>query len=494
MNEHSSHVKSFCILGGGSAGWMTASMLQHVFPQYRICLVESPEIKTVGVGEGSTPALKSFFELLGINESEWMPQCDATYKNGIFFDKWSENQGYTNYFHAFPSIIDNHTLPLFMHNSTARVRGIGVNANPNDYFLTAKLARENKRPIAQESFPFEINYAYHFNSAKLADYLRIRAIANGVVHVQAEVVSSELSVTGDIAKLILDSGDSIVADVFFDCSGMASALIQKALNVQFSSYDKLLFNDSAVVAQTCNAKQNIGTQTISTAMKAGWKWQIPLTTRTGNGYVYSSRYVSDELAEDEFINSIAADSKIETKLLKFKLGRVNKHWHKNCVAVGLSQGFIEPLEATALYLIQQTVGKFIDYWQKGQESCEYQTKFNQEINFQFDGIRDYVALHYKLNSRTDTNYWQDSRGGWENMSDSVLQLVDCWKSGQSIVQKVKELKLDQHYPVSSWFTIFSGHGFYPPANKNVVAEQQKYDLNKLAEFIRRASLNFDSAQ
>ncbi|WP_143869772.1 tryptophan halogenase family protein [Catenovulum sediminis] len=490
MNLHNQKVKTFCILGGGTAGWMTASMLQHVFPDYRICLVESPEIKTIGVGEGSTPALKSFFELLGIAETEWMPQCDATYKNGIFFDNWSEKQGYLNYFHAFPSIIDNHTLPLFMHNSISRVRGMDVYANPNDYFLTAKLARENKRPIAQESFPFEINYAYHFNSGKLAEFLRKRAIQKGVVHLQAEVVECELLVNGDIAKLILDSGQAIAADIFFDCSGMSSALIQKTLNVEFSSYDRLLFNDSAVVAQSCKTNQNIGTQTISTGMKAGWKWQIPLTTRIGNGYVYSSQYISDEAATTEFINSINTDLNAETKLLKFKLGRVNEHWCKNCVAVGLSQGFIEPLEATALFLIQQTVGKFIDYWQKGDETTKYQSNFNQEVNYEFDGIRDYVALHYKLNSRQDHSYWRDSRSGWEHMSDRVLQLVDCWKSGKSITQTIRELKLDQHYPVSSWYTIFAGHGFFPAVGNHTNIQKHKYDMDKLADFIRRSSLNF----
>ncbi|WP_448249684.1 tryptophan halogenase family protein [Thalassotalea agariperforans] len=484
--------KTFVVVGGGSAGWLTANALLKSLPDYRVVLIEDPNIPTIGVGEGSTPALKGFFDLLGIVEQEWMPQCDATYKNGISFVNWSNNQNFNSYFHAFPSTIDNNTLAPFFYNCHQRTSGYNVEANPSQYFLTAKLSEQHKSPIPAENFPFEVNYGYHFDSAKLASFLSTFAQSKGIQHIKKKVQQVQIGSNKDISTLVLEDGEEIKGDIFFDCTGFNSVIANQMLNIPFVSYKDQLLNDTAIVVQTVETDLIRESQTISTAMNAGWRWQIPLSSRKGHGYVYSSEFLTKAEAEREFIDSISDSStqfKTEPRFINFKLGRLDKFWVKNCVAIGLSQGFIEPLEATALFLIQQTVGKFIDYWREAGGSADNRNKFNNELTDLFDGIKDYVLLHYKLSGRTDTDYWRAIAEDVE-LSEELISLKRAWASGAHFRQSLQFFGFDKYYPVSSWYSIFSGSGCFPTELKEV--KNEKFNFEKVQDFIRRASMNYSS--
>jgi len=485
--------KEIIIVGGGTAGWMTANILAHSFKEANvsISLIESENVPVIGVGEGSTPALRNFFDLLNIRESDWMPACNATHKTGIQFDNWSTVKGYQKYFHSFPSMVDQQTQNHFIHNAQLRAAGINLPANPSDFYLAAKIAQENKKPLANDNFPFEIDYAYHFDSNLLGKFLQNLAVNSSVNHVIGHVNDCKINSNNDIEYVVLEDDKQIHGDLFIDCSGFKGILINRLQGVEFVSYEKELFNDAAIAISTPLSSDSIKAQTKSTALKYGWAWQIPLSNRIGNGYVYSSKYVNKESAEQEFKEFLQVDGKeLSVRHLSFKLGRLNKHWQGNCLAVGLSQGFIEPLEATALLLIQQTVGKFVDAYQQGNFNSQHRDNFNQQINNDFDGIKDYIVLHYTLNSRQDTEYWCDNRDNLAHMSNRLQQLILGWQTGRDISKLVVKLGLHNHYPISSWYAILAGYGYFPSDLR--ATEQSAYIdvLPKTQEFLRRCALNF----
>ncbi|MFW8592118.1 tryptophan halogenase family protein [Glaciecola sp. 2405UD65-10] len=482
--------QTLVVVGGGSAGWLTANALLKSLPEHKVVLIEDPNTPTIGVGEGSTPALKAFFDLLNVPENKWMPACDATYKNGIRFVNWSSKQEFQSYFHAFPSIIDNNTLSPFFHNCQKRVSGQNVVVNPNEFFLTAKLSELKKSPIPTDNFPFDVNYGYHFDSGKLASFLSSYAKTLGIRHIQQKVERVVVGANGNISSLILQEGQEIRGDVFFDCSGFNSLIAKQVLDIPFVSYKDQLLNNTAVVIKQIETGLVRESQTISKAMSAGWSWQIPLVSRKGHGYVFSSNFINKEQAKQELLKSIDDDGMSlegEFKFIDFKLGRLSHFWDKNCIAIGLSQGFIEPLEATALFIIQQTVGKFIDYWLAGNCSDTYRDRFNNELTDLFDGIKDYVLLHYKLGGREDSDYWRFITHEVE-LPNRLIALQKAWLAGKHFVPVIKELGLDKYYPISSWYSIFAGSGYFSTVLNNV--DEERFNVAKVQDFICRASMNY----
>src|ERR1700751_2405717 len=293
-------LRSVVIVGGGTAGWMTALILARSLIErgITITLLESPTVPIIGVGEGSTPWLRGFFDSLGIEESEWMPACHATYKCGITFDGWSTKPGFERYFHPFASMLDNLTMKQFVHNADARVKGADVEAHPNRFFIAARLANGCRAPKAAESFPFDIWHGYHFDAVLLGQFLHHKALERGVRYKSCHVTQANLAADGAIASVSTREGETIAADLFVDCSGFAGLLIEKALHTPYVSFASNLFNDAAVALPT-PIGESIPSQTISTALRHGWAWNIPLTTRFGNGYVYSSQFCSADEAESE---------------------------------------------------------------------------------------------------------------------------------------------------------------------------------------------------
>jgi hypothetical protein len=484
-------IRKVAIVGGGTAGWMTALILARVLvPRgIEIVVLESPAVGIIGVGEGSTPWLRGFFDGLGIEESEWMPACNATYKCGITFEGWSTKPGYTGYFHPFASMLDNLTMTQFVHNAHARLNGADVCALPDRFFLAARLAEKRMAPRASRNFPFDVWYGYHFDAVLLGRFLHGKALARGVKYRECHIDAVNLAGNGDIASVVTREGETIAADLFVDCSGFAGLLIQKALKTPFVSFSENLFNDAAVALPT-PITQDIPSQTISVAMRHGWKWIIPLTSRFGNGYVYSTAFCSPDEAERELRESLGMlDDPTPARHLRMRIGRVEKHWNRNCLAVGLSQGFIEPLEATALLFIQRTAQAFADALEAGEVDEAARERFNARVNEHFEGTRDYIVTHYKTNSRKDTDYW---RANAENgkLSDPLKSLYALWLSGKGIVEPVARQELGKGYPVMSWYSLMAGMGCFPPALRAPSRAEDRYDLAEIDNLLERSALNF----
>lgn len=481
------------IVGGGTAGWMAANLIakrwQH--KQVAITLVESPDIGIIGVGEGSTPTLKRFFEDMNIAETEWMPACNATYKVSIQFDGWSPESGIDSYAHPFISQLDTFSERPFQVNCMTRRLGLDVNVTPGDFLFNGWLAKYQRSPKTPANFPFRIEYGYHFDSGLLGGFLQRYAQALGVTHKALKITDVKCHPNGDIAQLQTAEGETIYGDLFIDCSGFRSLLLQQTLRVPFQSFSDNLFNDSAVVCAT-DALETLPVQTRSTALSAGWAWQIPLTNRTGNGYVYSSAFTSPEEAEDELCRHLKVDkARKQLRHLKMNVGQVTEHWSKNCLAIGLAQGFIEPLEATALHLVQTSVEIFMDHYEKGNFSDQHRHEYNAVIRERFERVRDYIVAHYKLNTRNDSEYWRANRNN-DNLSESLLQLLDVWFRRGDLQQEIQRQKLDSHFGSTSWHCLLAGYGAFPRLAANQPNQGDLYKDNNLEQFFSGCLLNFSA--
>ncbi|MBN7820311.1 tryptophan halogenase family protein [Bowmanella yangjiangensis] len=484
--------RKILIVGGGTAGWMAANLLAAKWQDVDICLVESKDIGIIGVGEGSTPHLKLFFDAINVSDQQWMPQCNATYKNGITFDKWSSIAGFESYFHPFAAQIDDvFTLPLFFKHIQARMQGYAVDAHPDKYFLETYLTRQHLGPLPAESFPFGMAYGYHFDSALLGQFLADQAQRSGVTRIEGHVTDVELNQQGHISAVKLSDGMSLAADFFIDCSGFNALLLQQGLGVNFTSYKQNLFNDAAVVMPSAIAER-LPVETRSTALTNGWAWKIPLSNRFGNGYVYSRDYIDADQAETELRQHLGLlDADVEARHLRMKVGRVEKHWHKNCLAVGLSQGFIEPLEATAIALSFNTIAQFMQYFQQGHFSNQFEDEFNKDINARFDGIRDYIVCHYKANQRQDSDYWRDNASN-THLSDNLNNILHLWQHSHDFVGDMYKHNLMGSYQPKSWACMLAGYGVFPPLrpDKSVDKAIIRREMDALNDFIRRCGLNF----
>ncbi|UTF61458.1 tryptophan halogenase family protein [Gilvimarinus sp. DA14] len=483
--------KTLLIVGGGTSGWMAATLMASRWPDINVRLLESDNIGTVGVGEGSTPHLKIFFDTLGIAESEWMPRCNATYKNGIYFSNWSSVPGFERYFHPFPAQTDDLTMPMFFKHIQARRLGRSETPHPDQYFLESYLTRNNLGPIAAECFPFNVAYGYHFDAALLGKFLAAKAEFLGVERIEGNVAQVQLNEMGEISRLRLDDSRTVQADFFIDCTGFKSLLLQDALQVPFTSYRDNLFNDAAVVLPT-DAALEITPATDSTALSNGWAWRIPLRNRCGNGYVYSSAHLSADQAETELRQHLGLqDAEVSARHLQMKVGVVQQHWRHNCVAVGLAQGFIEPLEATALALTFNTIMQFIKRFEDGDFSGRYQDDFNREIGAKFSGIRDYIVCHYKVNQRTDTAYWRDNAAN-NALSESLQAVLHLWRHSDNFAADMRKYNLEGSYQAKSWACLLAGYGLFPAldAKASAAPDNGRGELTELAEFIRRCGLNF----
>ncbi|TPV62152.1 tryptophan 7-halogenase [Aestuariibacter sp. GS-14] len=479
------------IVGGGTAGWMTANLLakrwQH--KAVKITLVESPDIGIIGVGEGSTPTLKRFFDDMQIAESDWMPACNATYKVSIRFDGWSPESGVNSYAHPFIGQLDTFSERAFYVNCMTRRLGLDVNVKPEDFLFNGWLANYYRSPKTPANFPFRIEYGYHFDSGLLGGFLQRYAQTQGVTHKALKITGVKYHPSGDIKELHTAEGQTIQGDVFIDCSGFRSLLLQQTLKVPFQSFGNNLFNDSAVVCATAPLTP-LPVETRSTALSAGWAWQIPLTNRTGNGYVYSSAYLDPEQAEAELCKHLGLNREnTQIRHLKMNVGQVSEHWFKNCVAVGLAQGFIEPLEATALHLVQTSVEIFMDHYEKGGFSDQYRHAYNAVIRERFERVRDYIVAHYKLNTRNDSEYWRANRNN-EALSESLLQLLDVWFRRGDLQQEIQRQKLDSHFGATSWHCLLAGYGAFPRLAANQPNTGDLYKEHNLETFFSGCLLNF----
>ena len=449
------------ILGGGTAGWMAACLFRHNWKDANITVVESAEIGIIGVGEGSTPQLKLFFDSLGIGEAEWMPCCNATYKTGIEFAGWSERAGHERYFHPFPTSLDRETSPAFFAQAMRRRQCEKVNAHPDPFYLSSYLAATRRAPLPPADSGLEVSYGYHFDAHLVGDFLRDVAVRRGVDRVEATIADVEIGPGGDVSALVASDGRRFSADLFIDCSGFRSAIVGSALGEPHLSFSENLFNDRAVVLPTPVSSDGPQCATRSTALEAGWAWHIPLTNRSGNGYVFSSRFKSPEEAAAELRRHAGVGPEVEVRHLAMKIGRLERCWVRNALAVGLSQGFVEPLEATALHVVLTTIETFISTLSGLGDTERSRKAFNAHVAARIDGIRDYLVCHYKMAQRRDTDYWREAAR--VPVSASLDAILNCWFAGGDLSQEIARQGIGRNYSPMSWHAMLAGYGVFPPA-------------------------------
>jgi len=480
--------RSVVILGGGTAGWMTANLLHRRWSSQgtQVSLIESKDIGIIGVGEGSTPQLKAFFDDIGVAEASWMPRCNATYKAGIEFAGWSDRPGHERYFHPFPTEVDGFTLAKFFYATRARRSGRDVPAHPDLFFVPTRIARDGRGPVAPPNFPFFVSYGYHFDAHLLGGFLAELGAARGIAHVDARIASVERDEAGDVAALVADDGRRFEAELFVDASGFRAAIIEGALGEPHRPFAANLFNDRAVVTATPVPRAGSNACTRATAASAGWMWHIPLTSRVGHGYVYSSRYIDPDAAAAELRAHIGLDENAELRHLPMKCGRIERTWVRNCLAVGLAQGFLEPLEATGLHIVLATVNGFLDAWEKDERAA-----FNTAIARRYEGIRDYLVCHYRTALRRDTDYWRDATR-LDVLSDSLKSLITAWFTGADLEQEVLRQGIEGYYPPLSWHCMLAGYGNFPdPALlKAPGPDIAPIDMAEVERFVSGCAMNF----
>lgn len=472
--DSDSFIRNVLIVGGGTSGWMTAAYLCKAFGnQTKITLVESPTIGKIGVGEATVPNLqKVFFDFLGIPEREWMIQVNGAFKTAVKFINWRKRlQGApdNHFFHPFgilPSV-DGVPLPQYWFHKT---RGQG---EPVDYacFREPSIMDNNCAPRFMDG-RHAVPSAWHFDAHLVADFLMRWATARGVNHIIEEVKHVTLTGEGAIASVETASGMSLQADLYIDCTGFRGLLINKALAEPFINMSDQLLCDSAVAAAIPNDDEKMGIEpfTSAIAMKAGWTWKIPMLGRFGSGYVYSSQFATeDEAARDYCALWGLKESAVNLNRIRFRTGRNRRAWVKNCVSIGLSSCFLEPLESTGIYFITAAIYQLAKYFPTRNFEPTLVNQFNREIEFMYDDCRDFVQAHYFTTTRDDTAFWRANKNEL-NLSDSIREKIALYKAGLPVNPPLSseddyygsfDNEFHNFWTNGSYYCIFAGMGFMP---------------------------------
>jgi tryptophan 7-halogenase len=462
------------IVGGGTAGWMAAAALSKTFGEHlQIDLVESEEIGTVGVGEATIPPIRNFHLLLELGEADFMRAVNGTFKLGIEFLNWGRLG--ERYFHPF-SAHGTDTWAAQFHHYWVRARQQGETASLDEFSLEAMMARSGRFGREGER---KANYAYHFDAGLYARLLRRIGEGLGVRRTEGKVIDVRLHPeTGFIESVVLESGQSISADLFIDCSGFRGLLIEQALKTGWEDWGHWLRNNSAVAVQTSNVAPP-APYTRATARSAGWQWRIPLQNRVGNGLVYSNDHISDDAARKVLLDNVEGDAITEPRLIRFKTGRRLQQWNRNCVALGLASGFLEPLESTSIHLIQNSIIRLIKLFPShGIEPAEIE-QFNREVKTEIEYIRDFIIAHYHVTQRADSPYWKACCE--MDIPATLAQKLALFKSGGKIFRDNNEL-----FSEPSWTAVLVGQGIQPAHYHPVVDTMTDGDLRSLMVRVRTA--------
>jgi tryptophan halogenase len=457
MAEHiSDRIQKIVIVGGGTAGWMAASSLAKVLMGcYTITLVESDEIGTVGVGEATIPMIRLFNQVLELDENEFMRETQATFKLGIEFVNWGQLGD--RYIHGFGKLGQD-VWTVDFHHYWLRMWLAGKAPDLEAFSITRMACRANKCMRASSDLPnsplSEIVHAFHFDAGLYARYLRGKAEAMGVHRIEGKISRSVLRERdGHVAAVVLETGEQVEGDFFIDCSGFRGLLIEQALESGYEDWSHWLPCNRAV-AIPCDHGGEFTPYTRSTAHRAGWQWRIPLQHRIGNGHVYCSDYVSDDEAVAVLLGNLDGRPRAEPRMLRFVTGKRKKIWNRNVVAVGLSSGFLEPLESTSIHLIQSAIAKIITFFPDSGFSQADIDEFNSQMDFEFTRIRDFIILHYKLNSRQDSPFWRRSRE--MEVPPSLVRRMALYEEHGRIFREANEL-----FSEVGWLQVMHGQGLRP---------------------------------
>ena len=462
------------IVGGGTAGWMTAAALAKLLPtRCSVHLVESEAIGIVGVGEATLPHIRGFNEKLGINEADFMAATRATFKLGIEFRDWA--QVGDSYIHPFGTFGSGQG-ELDFHHYWTRALQAGQPVPPiGDFSMAVTMAYMNRFALpAPDASAVEstFNYAYQFDATLFAPYLRRIAEELGAKRTEGRIVDVELDgESSDVRAVRLESGARIEGDLFVDCSGFVSLIMGKTFGEPFEDWSHWLPCDRAV-AMPCRTRTALSPYTSAIAMPAGWRWRIPLQHRTGNGYVYSSAFTSDEDARSGLVSAVEGEPIAEPRVLKFQAGRRTRSWVRNCIAVGLSSGFLEPLESTSIYLIQAAITGLVELFPEREISPVDRDEFNRLIDSEYDWIRDFLILHYHATERSDTPFWDYVRT--MPVPDSLEEKIELFRRRGRVVKHREGLFLD-----ASWVAVYIGQRVIPEGH------DQRADLPPLPAVLEK---------
>lgn len=470
---------SILVLGGGAAGWLTAAVLAAEHSRARggdceITLVESPDLPTVGVGEGTWPSMRETLRRIGLSELRLFTECDASFKQGSLFSAWRSDSKSDRYYHPFSLPHGYFEMDLATYSGQDNY---AYTVTPQAAVCDASLA---PKQLSTPEYAGVLNYGYHFDAVKFGNCLRDHSVKQlGVRHLQAEVEHVEGRGDGSVAALVTRDGQRLTADLFIDCSGSAGVIIGEHLGVGWESKTSVLFNDRALAAQVPHPSQEapIASVTRSTGRTHGWIWDIGLPTRRGMGYVYSSEFTSGEQAEADFRRFLAdeaaipLDSDLPVRQLRFAPGHRSVFWQGNCVAVGMAAGFIEPLEASALALIEQSAGLIRDLLPAQSSEMEMAAKrFNRQMLAHWDNIIEFLKLHYVLSGRTDSRYWQAHRE-LSTIPESLRENLSLWRHRPPGRQDFPEAQ--PLFPPASYRYVLNGMGHpcdfarAPRADRNI---------------------------
>lgn len=493
-NNHLNTVKNVVIVGGGTAGWMTASLLVKTLGKsLNITLVESDDIGIIGVGEATIPPIVNFNHAIGINEKEFINATQGTIKLGIEFNSWGQQND--SYMHAFGCIGKNFPFCDFHHfwqksqqlkHGKESINGCSIDSSSFwHYSLNYQAAKQNKfapfNNIPNTNLP-GLAYAYHFDAGLYAKLLRKHAEGLGVIRIEGTVTEVEQHHTsGFVQSLKLNNGELINGDLFIDCTGLAALLIEKTLNTGFEDYSHWLPCNRAITVP-CEKADTIEPYTRSTAHRAGWQWHIPLQHRTGNGLVYSSKHLSDDEAKAILLDNLNGRPLAEPKFISFRTGRRRKAWNKNVVAIGLSNGFFEPLESTSIHLIQTAAIRLVKLFPHKGINIEEIDEFNRQSKLECENILDFIILHYKLNKRDDSEFWRACQR--MDIPESLAKKLQLFKKTGNVF-----CNTDNLFTEIAWQQVMIGQGDLPedhhPLVNSLSAQQIEDLMDSLKTLINR---------
>lgn len=442
-------VNSIVIVGGGTAGWLAAAAIGKIYQgRVNVTLLESESIGTVGVGEATIPTMLAFHKLIGIPEAEVMRATHATFKLGINFRNWGEIG--EDYIHAFGQVGRIFWGGEFQH-FWAREKSLGVNSSFGAYCLEHEAARAGKFAVSENPI---LNYAFHFDAALYAKYLRNFSENLGVVRLEGKVISAEQDLdSGFIKRLHLDDGSTLDGDFFIDCTGFRGLLIEETLKTGYENWQHWLPCDSALAVQS----EKVGpapAYTGSTAHEFGWQWRIPLQNRTGNGVVYSSRFADQEWAEKTLIKNLDGKMLTAPRLIEFKTGRRKMGWNKNCIALGLASGFLEPLESTSIHMVTSALIRFLRLFPLHGIQPTLVEEYNRQSREEAESIRDFIILHYHATRRDDSNFWSHVRT--MSIPETLRHRIDMFVESGMVF-----LGGDELFRTNGWSQVLIGQGFIP---------------------------------
>jgi tryptophan 7-halogenase len=475
-------IQDIVIVGGGTAGWMTAAALSTVLRgRYRIRVVESDEIGIVGVGEATIPMIQRFNRVVGIDENEFVRETQGSFKLGIEFVNWGRLGD--RYMHGFGRLgQDLWTVPFdqYWH----RMRALGKAQPLEHYSITRMASLANKfmpaRTDIGNSPLADITYAYHFDASLYARYLRRISEARGVQRTEGKITHatrlSEGPRAGHVDAVVLESGERVGGDLFIDCSGFRGLLIEQTLQTGFEDWTHWLPCDRAL-AVPCESAPVLTPYTRSTAHGAGWQWRIPLQHRIGNGHVYCSQYISDDEAAATLLANLDGKPLADPRPIRFKTGMRKLAWNQNVVAIGLSSGFLEPLESTSIHLIQSAVQQLIDFFpDRGFNAIDI-AEFNRSSRFHYERIRDFIILHYHLNQRDDTEFWKAC--AHMEVPQTLKQKMELFRSHGRVVRTDNEL-----FTEVGWVQVMVGQNLLPQDHHPLAALQSDAETYEYLESVR----------